>query len=219
MLIDDINGEYKILKSGTNEAIPSDGMVIGYFGERKIRQLVSIPGAPTDHSLDLLQKLKRFDRIIGIDTNSRQTQDRWIHIGSAVHLAGFQKDDQIEWRTYPINRPFILVGERAKPENENWKGVIEYVRSHKNYRPEHRVALVVDSDLGNLPSYNRREAQIVDGYILPEGFELVYASDRANETVLNKLIQVCHAIADKYLEHFPMAIVTESVNPDPSQNS
>jgi hypothetical protein len=52
------------------------------------------------------------------------------------------------------------------------------------------VAVIVDSDLGELPSINRREKPIINNYYLPDHFELLYATDKG-KYISNQLHRLC----------------------------
>ena len=83
------------------------------------------------------------------------------------------------------------------------------IMKHKNYKPEHRVGLIVDSDLGNLSDFNKRVKPVSDEFYLPTNFELIYASDRANDNILNEVIITCHSISKDILEIFVKSLNKE----------
>jgi hypothetical protein len=60
------------------------------------------------------------------------------------------------------------------PERIGWWDTIRRMTAHPVVRGS--VALIVDSDLGRLTALNAREEPILDGFYLPEGFTLLYAS-------------------------------------------
>jgi hypothetical protein len=59
------------------------------------------------------------------------------------------------------------------------------------------IGVIVDSDLGNLPAYNRREKPLSGDFLLPPGFELVYATtDAARDNIASAVLSRCDQYAD-----------------------
>src|SRR5205085_8131592 len=137
-----------------NEAVANYSIARSYFGERKPRTLSELLTDSDDYSFNIIKKLQRYDRIVAMDTNSSFYNDKKINLGIACHVIGKIKQNEIEWEFIPINHLFILLGEGEKIENKNWRQLIEYIQKHKNYKQEHKIGIIVDSDLGNLKDYN-----------------------------------------------------------------
>ena len=72
----------------------------------------------------------------------------------------------------------------------------------QNKKQNKTVAIVVDSELGALQQYNKREKPLVQGFYLPPGFTLVYASaDTGMEFIANQLIRICDKCASEVLKN------------------
>ncbi len=86
-----------------------------------------------------------------------------------------------------------------KPEVHAWAVAINTVYSQiQNKRRNKTVAIVVDSELGALQQYNKREKPLVQGFYLPSGFTLVYASaDTGMAFISNQLIRICDKCASE----------------------
>ena len=70
----------------------------------------------------------------------------------------------------------------------------------QNKKQNKTVAIVVDSELGALQQYNKREKPLVQDIYLPPGFTLVYASaDSGMEFIANQLIRICDKCAGEVL--------------------
>ena len=90
-----------------------------------------------------------------------------------------------------------------KPEVHAWAVVINTVYSQlQNKKQNKTVAIVVDSELGALQQYNKREKPLVQDIYLPPGFTLVYASaDTGMEFIANQLIRICDKCASEVLKN------------------
>lgn len=93
--------------------------------------------------------------------------------------------------------------EVPKAEVHAWAVVINAVYSQlQNKKQNKTVAIVVDSELGALQQYNKREKPLVQGFYLPPGFTLVYASaDTGMEFIANQLIRICDKYASEVLKN------------------
>jgi len=85
-----------------------------------------------------------------------------------------------------------------------------------------RIAVLVDSDLSNLPAINRREQPILGKNYLPGGFELHYASsDAGSEFIANQLLkradrnarQIVQLCKRDDVEKPPVAVATAEGGP------
>jgi hypothetical protein len=192
--------ELRASLSHNNQQLESNKQIRGYFGENKVRTLWEIPKDKDDHSLDFLKKLKRYDNILAMDTNSIIIKEEKYSIGIAGHVIGEITETFEKWDFKAIKKLFVLIGEGEKIENRNWKNLIEYILQHPNYNPESKIGIIVDSDLGEISNYNRQSKPIIGDFFLPKNFEFIYASDKAQDNALNAAIKHCHYVADKSLK-------------------
>lgn len=202
ILLDQVNGVSKVFNALTNEVIESKGIVTGYIGENKWRTTMRLNSAKDDHSYNIKPKLERFKHLIAIDTNTAMLEKPLviiptkISVGVAVTLIERDGKHTIQ----KINQPFLASGESSAPENENWMQLIEHLRTGCQSDDPRLIGIIVDSDLGKIDDYNRRIKPIFKDYYLPEGYELIYASDKVNDHVFNKMIHCCHTIANMAIE-------------------
>jgi hypothetical protein len=197
---DQINNEQKAYLSHSKQLLESTKQVRGYFGENKMRTLWEIPKDKGDHSLDLLKKIKRFDILLAMDTNTRLINRETYSIGIAGHVIGEITEAFETWDFKGIQQLFVLVGKGERIENRNWKNLIEYVLQHPKYNADHKIGIIVDSDLGEIDNYNKKIKPLIDDFFLPENFELLYASDKAHDNnPINAAIKHCHNVADTAL--------------------
>lgn len=108
-------------------------------------------------------------------------------------------------RIEPIKHIFAASAIPERPENENWVRLIELLKQSCHCTDPRMVGIVVDSDLGNIEDYNNRKLPIFKDYFLPESYELIYASDKVSDNILNQMISACHKLATDtipiYIQH------------------
>ena len=67
--------------------------------------------------------------------------------------------------------------------------------------------MVVDSDLGNINSYNQRKKSVLQSVFLPENMHLVYASsDAGKENVANKALAAADSISTQTLRAIDVGV-------------
>lgn len=200
-----INGTSKVFNSFTNEALETDGMALGYIGENKWRTTARINSQKDDHSYSLKSKLDRFKHLVAIDTNttiingSSFEKPVSVSVGVAILLVVEESEAA---RLEMINRPFLASLDSVKPENENWVQLIQLLVKSCACEDPRLVGIVVDSDLGNLDDFNNRTKPLFNNFYLPEGYELIFASDKVNDTIFNEMIHRCHLQAKKLIDSF-----------------
>ncbi len=197
---DGINNELRAFQSNNQKEIISQKQVHAYFGEKKIRVLSEIPKDASDNSLDLNKKLKRYNSILAIDTNTKIIKGETYSIGYSCQLTHKINNDKIIWTLHPV-QVFIIIGKGEKYENRNWVSLVKYLQSHKAHNLNHKIGIIVDSDLGEIGDYNKGLKPVFDDFILPEQFEFIYASDKASDNVLNDSIRHCHKVAKLLLDN------------------
>jgi hypothetical protein len=100
--------------------------------------------------------------------------------------------------------PFCLefVDVVGDPERIGWLMAFRELRDRCFLAADARVGLIVDSSLGDIPALNAREAPICEGFFLPQGVQLIYASsDVGPEYGANKLIQMADRAARQVLDY------------------
>ena len=206
LFIDGINGKMDVFNADTNESFLKDGSKFqtGYFRESgKPKVLSEIPSMDGHHYTDLIRQILKYDRLVAIDTNTYKEEEGIISIGIAHQVFGIPSEEGFKFHYIPVNRPFLIRGNSEKPENQNWMNLLKFITNHKNHNPNFKIGIIVDSDLANIPSFNRREKPIFENYFLPDNFELIFASDTANDSFLNQAIKKCHSLANEaYIEFF-----------------
>lgn len=201
VVFDAINGKGYLINAHTNEPIENSGIQYGYKGENKWRITSEIGSEKDDHSFCFNCKYQRFKHILAIDTNigryRSQVIDEELEIGLAFGIALLEKDDSIE--LIPLRLPFITELNPVKPEQQNWIRLIELLKGNCKCSDTRKIGIVVDCDLDNIPKYNSRELPILGNYYLPEGFELIFASDKVSDNIFNQMIKDSHKLSRIWL--------------------
>lgn len=139
--------------------------------------------------------LENFDVIYAIDTNCKIIDFTKVFVTCVV--GGTNLEPRIPGYTavrYGPRKCIEFLSLEEKFENLGWKIVIDMIRAAPNYNENQKVALIVDSDLGNIELYNTFSKPIYDKFYLPKNFQLIYASsDSGKENLANQMI----SLADK----------------------
>jgi hypothetical protein len=194
--------EIKTYTSHDKQLIESKNLVNGYFGENTTRILSRIPTNGKNFSLNYLDSLKNYDNIIAIDTNSLKIKNEIIYAGIAGQLAITITDDLLTCDFKTISQVFLIAEKTEKSENINWKNLVEYLTRHEKYDSNKKFGIIVDSDLGEINNFNKGKKAIINNFYLPENFNLIYASDKASDNILNRAIKECHKRSNIYLNAF-----------------
>lgn len=196
-----IKNQIKVINNFTKLPIANKSLISGYKGENKDRITSEIYTIPNDHSFNFRLKLEKYKHIVAIDTNSTTFYSKVLKTNLSIGLgmAFVLLENNEQHRIEPINIPFITNFNCEKPENENWIRVIETLKQNCQCTDERKIGIVVDSDLGNLSEYNNRLKPIFQDYYLPDEYELVFASDKVKDNILNVMISECHKLSQHLL--------------------
>lgn len=161
--------------------------------EKILHESISADGATYFNSND---PLMTYNHVIAVDTNTRNIQGSTVSVTAAFHLVPAGKGDGYISAFSTLLSVFEVWNVVEKPENHGWWQVLNAVSKQADLYPG-KIALVVDSDLGEHDSFNSREKPIFLDYYLPENVTIVYGSDKGGpEHLTTKLIKYCHNTAD-----------------------
>ena len=187
---------------------PSVHVGRGYLTEKgKYKQTLSVPVNATNISDVLYEQILRFESIYAIDSNKIIIGEHEFVASCAVHIALEYAGGSIWRRAIFTKLPAaISIAPEGNPETFAWKRIIEYLFP----KIKGMIALVVDSELGDIPLFNSRAKPICTDFFLPENTQLIYASsERDLSSPLNKAISICDTDAKKILH-----TISEKCNPD-----
>jgi len=208
LYIDGINHTANIVDSNSQDIIAeAEHYVIhGYFGENRFKNIFQIPDEIYKEEGFGLEVFKKFDSVIAIDTNKLQINSKEFYLGAAFQFK-YKPSKEIPIQPFLINL-FKLEPTTEKPENLNWKNLIGFIMEHKQFNVTARIALIVDSDLGNIPDYNSRVKPICQDFILPDNFTLIYATSDKKDSLYNLMIRLCDTFLKKFAEDLKTTIAS-----------
>jgi hypothetical protein len=91
-----------------------------------------------------------------------------------------------------------------------WRLVCEALMSDPVYHSDLRIALIVDSSLDEIAGINARTSSMINDWMLPDSFTLIYATaDSATASIANHLISLCDKQATVLLKR-----LKTDMNPD-----
>jgi hypothetical protein len=97
-------------------------------------------------------------------------------------------------------------------ENYMYAYSIEFLRTKYNENNALlKTAVIIDSCLESIPSYNEKKEAIFENYYLPDGFFIFYASDKG-DMLQNKLLKTCDSQAKGALRQYKEKIASKSHN-------
>lgn len=197
LFIDGINNTTKIIDFSSKEIIAEAEKYVtnGYFGENRFKNIFQIPDEIYKEESFGLEVFNKFDSVIAIDTNKLQSNSQEFYLGAAFQFK-FVPENEFPIDSYLI-KLLQLEQNTEKPENCNWKNLIEFIVHHKQFNEKTRIALIVDSDLRDIPDYNKRTKPIYREFILPENFTLIYATSDKKESIINIMIRLCDTFLKK----------------------
>lgn len=180
----------------TGEAFPID-LPLTTFYERKSGKDKVVNYLPAGALTDPNKIILNYDRIIAIDTNTKEKTSV-----TAIAQCFTQKT--------PSGFDGIIIitchkwdsTQFPKPEMQAWAAVMHKMILQKPeiLTSDIRIAVIVDSELGLLQEYNTHQRSLAPNFYLPPNFTLIYASaDSGSEFLANKLIQLCDKHATQTL--------------------
>lgn len=217
----DRNPSMKICRNSENQIVcdivDKDGQYIeatlieiqgSYKGKTHERILFTQPVTDGKFIVNVNNGIGRFDAILVVDTS----YDPWsnpkmaftsimVHKRVSIEDGYFYTPRLVEWDAT----------DQDKPENTMYcyaiQCLIDEYKSRNEVMPE--VAMVIDSDLADIRSYNNRSKPIYGKFYLPDIFFLFYAKDKG-DFYQNKLLKMCDNEAKKALREYNNAIKINS---------
>lgn len=175
------------------------------YERSKGRKVVTrVPQSVVGASLSPEKKLfQRYNKIFSIDTNRDSDTADGVYSVAIIRLdsvwCGSARGLIHHWKISVVCC-LIYAEIHFKPENFGWIVSLLHLQETDQISDSDRVGLVVDSDLGNIDAFNKREKPVERGFFLPGNVELIYASsDTGRTNILNKLIATADSISSQSL--------------------
>ncbi len=203
-----LTGEAKFYFDDNKFDIESANLSLGYERPTKRKSLNKIPLAENKFTLSADLALLDFDLLLAIDTNTVKINQNTLSVsclvaGKIEKVADRPFNKQLNVTTLNLigyEPPTVIAmwNVAEKPENLGWMTLIEAVLRSAFYNKDLKIGLIVDSDYGNLESFNKRELPIYNNFFLPQNMKMIYASsDSGSEYAVNKLIRIADSTANK----------------------
>lgn len=204
------DGKIRLMSQGMVLSPETSSLYKGYSRPKGDKVLVQIDGEYASHRDFLFQDpditlLKSFDVIFATDTNTRVIEEHRVSANAFALLRPQPPQQDSSGQTVHTGDMKILVRTATlsltgNPEIAGWIEAIQWIKCHSGYNPQLRIAVIVDSEQGNIPKYNSGELLLADGFEIPSNIRLIYASDAVSDHLPNKMIRFCHKAADEILD-------------------
>lgn len=175
-----------------------------YQGDKRDKVLFTQPANGNQFRANIDAELIKSDIILVIDTSYDPKADpRMAFTAIMAYEKHVIDDDTYVFKIIPTLVKWDSTS-TEKPENFMYCLAIKDLRAHyQKIKKTPRIAVIVDSDLENIRSYNDKTKAIYGKYFLPEGFFIFYASsDRGSEYFQNKLLKMCDKKAQEALKEY-----------------
>jgi hypothetical protein len=187
------------------EADPSTYRSVVYYerASSKDKILLEMPASTRGNAFDVNSQLStQFNQILAVDTNDYENNGRKFAIACVFVVPEALVVGATKFHAVFLNA-FVIVepSPTTSAERIGWHIALQQNVLPGRFNPADRIALVVDSALGDLPRINSRVAPYYRDEMLPPNVSLLYASaDNPTDTLPSALIRACdkhaNAIAD-----------------------
>lgn len=135
--------------------------------------------------------------VVVIDGNEREISGRRVTVVATIRArcepgSGYIEhyvSDAFEFHELDLNADLVAIRiicsefEKLRKSNESFE-----------------VAFVIDSDLGKFRDFRARTIPIYEDWFLPDWAHLVFASDAAADSLVNKLLRLAHSTSIEVLD-------------------
>jgi len=178
------------------EADPSTYRSVVYYerasGKDKI--LLDMPGSPELNAFDVNSQLTgQFNQILAVDTNKYEDTGLTFAVACVLVVPEPLIVGATEFHAIFLNA-FVIVdpSPAVNAERIGWHIALQQNVMPGRFNPTDRIALVVDSELGDLQRINAKVAPYYGNQMLLANVSLLYASaDNPTDTLPSALIRAC----------------------------
>lgn len=203
-----LHGYVKAIDEDGNEHILNPAQLTEYYtknnGTEKILSKSVINEDKKNFDID--GNLLEYDYILAVDTSYELISS----VKKAFTAFTLIETTLLKANCTELNNPFDVYTFEwdatgiDKPENLMYANRIDALSNYlsQNSLFNKKVAIIVDSDLENIPSFNKQQLPIFDSYILPNDFHIFYASTDSGNCIQNAILRACDNEAKKALYKF-----------------
>lgn len=196
------DGTFKMYAEGQKQELKNVSSQVMYLQENGKHKVVNQMKQDTNVIItNEIQKLRKFDAIFAVDTNTDKIRGKTLSVSSRVCAKIFKNETEFAI-TKPFNwSPVYIVCESPKDAEKAGIAILINHISEQNFDPKLKIAIITDHDLININEYNNKQKPIYDNIYLPDNMTLIYANaERGTEDfITNKLISLCEKEAKKCL--------------------
>lgn len=180
---------------------------------KEAKMLHSSSSAGAESYFSANHQLFTYDHIIAVDTNTNYVCGSSVSITAAYHFI----PKYITSNSLSGCGSILALLEHwnvvEKPENLGWWQILQALRESIDFF-KGKIALIVDSDLGEHQAFNSREKPIYKDFYLPKDVTIIYASDVGSfEHLSTKMIKYCHDIASELYKNENLLINIKDLRP------
>lgn len=166
-----------------------------YEGETKNRILSDVPfSRGRDYTVCPIETVRSYDHVWAIDTNRRNA------FGVTLNVAALCAIDPVSGDKIERIGGMLFGKTSGNAECYGWRRWIEFIQ--RSADPKGRYAIIVDSEFGVIEQMNKRLVPVHGQFMLPSNFTIIYASDRAADSILNRAIKASHKLSNDMLKSF-----------------
>lgn len=212
--IEVVAGQIAFRNAKGQRVVPKSGTIRSEYARQKGPKVLSASAlrmdVPLHYSPDYA--LLSYDVIMAVDSNSR-TIGR-VEVSVAAIMA-------CRWRTREFPFPLVDVGPtqaiefrqtKHHPDLVAWVQLLKGVDANPEFKKHGKLALIVDSHLGNIEAMQNRTMPILGDFYLPEWATFFYASDAAADSFVNKVLRQADKHATELLDQLTRYSVLPNSN-------
>jgi hypothetical protein len=171
-----------------------------YGYEREKGQKVLLSGeANGDFVMNPESVLHGYEMIFAIDTNTKIIGGNKVSVSVIVHAYLEPTETGLDLNLAAITA-FEFWNVTVSPERLGWYALINALLLNELLINKY-TGIVVDSDLSDLEAINSQQKSILNDFLLPDKYKLIYASSDTGANGANKLIKLCDSRSNEILEH------------------
>jgi len=190
-----VDGSVGLYLDETQRTTLSAISTLSYNREKgpKVLSQISSEGINTRAYVDA--NLPQFKNIIAIDTNYKSVGADKVCVVAAIVTTPSMHLGKVRLKATKC-LAIEFWNPLALPERIGWRLVMDAISDTEEYKNGGSFGVIVDSELGNINSFNTRELDILPKYRLPDRMTMIYgSSDKKTDSAINRLIHLTDAIS------------------------
>ena len=183
---------------------PEDVEIVCYYTRKDKRKVLSaffFKNESPPANVNAL--LARYDHYYAVDANTWNFEKLGAVSACAVLRGKFTLVDKDKGHAH---HQLVHVKTGVNVQDPELSAIYDLVSSHVGSMELRRglIGIITDTELGKLKDINARKRPLIEDFLLPPGFELVYATDASGsaEFFANQMIRECDRRANEALRQY-----------------